>query len=48
VRHARYVHLGTKDAQAFYTRLGFVETKTIPWPYASTPMTLDRGNVTRM
>ncbi len=48
VRGARYVHLGTRDAQAFYARLGFVETKTITRPYASTPMTLDRGNVTRM
>lgn len=42
VRGARYVHLGTKDAQRFYARLGFVESASIQRPYTSTSMTLVR------
>lgn len=46
VAEARYVHLGTRDAQGFYRRMGFVDRAEIPRPYASTTMTLvrpDRG-----
>ncbi len=43
VRGARFVHLGTRDAQPFYARLGFAPSASIPRPYASTNMTLDRG-----
>jgi ribosomal protein S18 acetylase RimI-like enzyme/predicted FMN-binding regulatory protein PaiB len=42
VRGAALVHLGTRDAQAFYRRLGFVESSRIPRPYESTTMTLAR------
>jgi ribosomal protein S18 acetylase RimI-like enzyme len=43
IRAARFVHLGTRDAQTFYERLGFVESKTIIRPYTSTTMTLDKA-----
>lgn len=42
VRAARFVHLGTRDAERFYQRLGFVESASIVRPYRSTTMTLDR------
>ncbi len=42
VRRARRVHLGTRDAMAFYERLGFVATASIARPYASTDMLLVR------
>jgi ribosomal protein S18 acetylase RimI-like enzyme len=42
-RGARFVHLGTKDAQRFYARLGFVESASIERPYTSTSMTLVRA-----
>ena len=39
VRGARFVKLGTRDAMAFYARMGFVETRELPpRPYASTEM----------
>jgi predicted FMN-binding regulatory protein PaiB/ribosomal protein S18 acetylase RimI-like enzyme len=39
VRGAAQVHLGTRDAQGFYARLGFVEAAALPpRPYASTHM----------
>jgi nitroimidazol reductase NimA-like FMN-containing flavoprotein (pyridoxamine 5'-phosphate oxidase superfamily)/ribosomal protein S18 acetylase RimI-like enzyme len=43
VRGAALVHLGTRDAQPFYERLGFVDRAHIPRPYASTTMTLTRA-----
>ncbi len=44
VRHAAFVHLGTRDAQAFYERLGFRDVTTLPpRPYTTTTMTLARG-----
>ncbi len=43
VRGARFVHLGTKDAQRFYARLGFIPSTSIERPYTSTPMTLVRA-----
>lgn len=44
VRGARRVFLGTRDAQDFYTRLGFVERSTLPpRPYATREMILQRG-----
>ncbi len=43
IRGARFVHLGTRDAQRFYERLGFVETRSIVRPYTSTAMTLDKA-----
>jgi ribosomal protein S18 acetylase RimI-like enzyme len=42
VRRARRVHLGTRDAMAFYERLGFVAKASIARPYASTDMLLVR------
>jgi nitroimidazol reductase NimA-like FMN-containing flavoprotein (pyridoxamine 5'-phosphate oxidase superfamily)/GNAT superfamily N-acetyltransferase len=45
VRRARRVYLATRDAQAFYARLGFgdrVELETRRRPYASTEMVLIR------
>ncbi len=44
VRASRFVHLGTRDAQALYQRLGFVPSADIVRPYTSTAMTLDRGS----
>ncbi len=44
---ARYVHLGTRDAQPFYRRMGFVDRAEIPRPYVSTTMTLVRGELSR-
>jgi len=39
VRGAAQVHLGTRDAQGFYARLGFVDAAALPpRPYASTHM----------
>lgn len=39
VRRARFVKLGTRDAMAFYARMGFVRTNELPpRPYASTEM----------
>ncbi|NUP04732.1 MAG: GNAT family N-acetyltransferase [Polyangiaceae bacterium] len=43
VRGAAFVHLGTRDAQLFYRKLGFVESNEIERPYASTTMTLARA-----
>jgi ribosomal protein S18 acetylase RimI-like enzyme len=44
VRHARFVWLGTKDAQALYRSLGFMEKSALPpKPYATTEMVLSRG-----
>jgi nitroimidazol reductase NimA-like FMN-containing flavoprotein (pyridoxamine 5'-phosphate oxidase superfamily)/ribosomal protein S18 acetylase RimI-like enzyme len=43
VRHASLVHLGTRDAQSFYARLGFVDRARILRPYESTTMTLTRA-----
>jgi ribosomal protein S18 acetylase RimI-like enzyme len=43
VRHARFVRLGTRDAMAFYEKLGFVHTATLPpRPHSSTEMVLVR------
>lgn len=43
VRRARLVELGTKDANGFYERLGFVPGSSMPpRPYASTHMVLER------
>lgn len=39
VRGAAFVHLGTRDAQAFYERLGFVDRASLARPYSSTTMT---------
>lgn len=39
VRGCAFVHLGTRDAQTFYQRLGFVDHSTIVRPYSSTTMT---------
>jgi nitroimidazol reductase NimA-like FMN-containing flavoprotein (pyridoxamine 5'-phosphate oxidase superfamily)/GNAT superfamily N-acetyltransferase len=43
VRSARRVWLGTRDAQTFYARFGFVEGRMIPpRPFATTEMVLTR------
>lgn len=42
VRGVRFAHLGTRDAQAFYVRLGFVNAAEIARPYSSTVMVRDR------
>jgi len=42
VRGAKKIHLGTRDAMAFYERMGFVAKATIPRPYTSTEMVLLR------
>ncbi len=43
VRGAAFVHLGTRDAQPFYARLGFRASQSLPpRPYTSTTMTLVR------
>jgi ribosomal protein S18 acetylase RimI-like enzyme/nitroimidazol reductase NimA-like FMN-containing flavoprotein (pyridoxamine 5'-phosphate oxidase superfamily) len=44
VRGARWVLLGTRDAQPFYARFGFRDAADLPSrPYRSTQMVLDRG-----
>ncbi|MBK6517180.1 MAG: GNAT family N-acetyltransferase [Polyangiaceae bacterium] len=45
VRGAAFVHLGTRDAQAFYERLGFVDRARVVRPYTSTTMTLTRSEL---
>lgn len=43
VAGCRYVHLGTRDAQGFYERMGFSDVQNLPpRPYKTTLMTLDR------
>jgi nitroimidazol reductase NimA-like FMN-containing flavoprotein (pyridoxamine 5'-phosphate oxidase superfamily)/ribosomal protein S18 acetylase RimI-like enzyme len=42
VRRAANVHLGTRDAMAFYGAMGFVDKATIARPYRSTEMVLRR------
>lgn len=49
VRHTRRVYLGTRDAQAFYERLGFGDRRVVeepfrPWP--TTEMVLARPRLT--
>ncbi|MFO0619080.1 MAG: GNAT family N-acetyltransferase [Polyangiaceae bacterium] len=45
VRGARFAHLGTRDAQAFYAKLGFSPASEIARPYSSTVMVRDRDGV---
>lgn len=48
VRGCAFVHLGTRDAQTFYERLGFVDHATLSRPYRSTTMTRVRGHLSTM
>jgi ribosomal protein S18 acetylase RimI-like enzyme len=40
VRGVHFIHLGTRDAQTFYERLGFVDKASIVRPYTSSEMVL--------